>query len=43
MDGDLITGRVYLSVRGLSTEDAPLAEAVARVLKRALRSRPLPA
>lgn len=34
-----ITGRVYLSVRGLSTEDAPLAEAVARVLKRALRSR----
>ncbi len=38
-----ITGRVYLSVRGLSTEDAPLAEAVARVLKRALRSRPSPA
>ena len=34
-----ITGRVYLSVRGLSTEDSPLAEAVARVLKRALRSR----
>ncbi|MDH4021645.1 MAG: MerR family transcriptional regulator [Gammaproteobacteria bacterium] len=34
-----ITGRVYLSVRGLSTEDAPIAEAVVRVLKRALRSR----
>ena len=37
-----ITGRVYLSVRGLSAEDAPLAEAVARVLKRALRSRTAP-
>lgn len=37
-----ITGRVYLSVRGLSEEDAPLAEAVARVLKRALRSRTSP-
>ncbi|MDP2323340.1 MAG: MerR family transcriptional regulator [Gammaproteobacteria bacterium] len=37
-----ITGRVYLSVRGLSEEDAPLAEAVARVLKRALRSRASP-
>jgi DNA-binding transcriptional MerR regulator len=35
-----ITSRVYLSVRGLSEDDAPLAEAVARVLKRALRSRP---
>jgi DNA-binding transcriptional MerR regulator len=34
-----ITGRVYLSVRGLSAEDTPLAEAVARLLKRALRSR----
>ena len=34
-----ITSRVYLSVRGLSEGDAPLAEAVARVLKRALRSR----
>jgi hypothetical protein len=34
-----ITGRVYLSVRGLSPEDAPIAEAVVRVLKRALRSR----
>jgi DNA-binding transcriptional MerR regulator len=34
-----ITGRVYLSVRGLSMEDAPIAEAVVRVLKRALRSR----
>lgn len=35
-----ITTRVYLSVRGLSSEDAPLAEAVARCLKRALRIRP---
>jgi hypothetical protein len=34
-----ITSRVYLSVRGLSAEDAPLAEAVARLLKRALRAR----
>lgn len=34
-----ITGRVYLSVRGLAAEDAPLAEAVGRVLKRALRAR----
>lgn len=34
-----ITSRIYLSVRGLATEDAPLAEAVARVLKRALRAR----
>jgi len=34
-----ITSRVYLSVRGLAAEDAPLAEAVARVLKRALRAR----
>ena len=38
-----ITGRVYLSVRGLSAEDTPLAEAVARLLKRALRSRASPA
>ena len=37
-----ITSRVYLSVRGLSEDDAPLAEAVARVLKRALRSRTNP-
>jgi len=37
-----ITGRVYLSVRGLSSEDTPLAEAVARLLKRALRSRTSP-
>lgn len=35
-----ITSRIYLSVRGLAAEDAPLAEAVARVLKRALRTRP---
>lgn len=34
-----ITSRVYLSVRGLPAEDAPLAEAVARWLKRALRTR----
>lgn len=34
-----ITSRVYLSVRGLAVEDAPLAEAVARGLKRALRAR----
>jgi DNA-binding transcriptional MerR regulator len=37
-----ITSRVYLSVRGLSAEDAPLAEAVARLLKRALRARSSP-
>jgi DNA-binding transcriptional MerR regulator len=37
-----ITSRVYLSVRGLPEEDAPLAEALARVLKRALRGRPSP-
>ncbi len=35
-----ITSRVYLSVRGLAAEDTPLAEAVARLLKRALRARP---
>ena len=34
-----ITSRVYLSVRGLAAEDTPLAEAVARLLKRALRTR----
>lgn len=34
-----ITSRVYLSVRGLSEEDMPLAEGVARLLKRALRAR----
>jgi len=34
-----ITSRVYLSVRGLAEDDVPLAEAVARLLKRALRSR----
>ncbi len=33
-----ITSRVYLSVRGLSAEDAPLADAVARALKRVLRA-----
>lgn len=38
-----ITSRVYLSVRGLAAEDAPLAEAVARLLKRALRARSSPA
>ena len=38
-----ITSRVYLSVRGLSEDDVPLAEAVARLLKRALRSRSVPA
>ena len=37
-----ITSRVYLSVRGLSEDDTPLAEAVARVLKRALRARTNP-
>jgi DNA-binding transcriptional MerR regulator len=35
-----ITSRVWLSVRGLPEEDAGLAEALARLLKRALRSRP---
>ena len=34
-----ITSRVYLSVRGLAEDDVPLAEAVARLLKRALRTR----
>ena len=34
-----ITSRVYLSVRGLSEDDMPLAEGVARLLKRALRTR----
>jgi hypothetical protein len=34
-----ITGRVYLSVRGLAEADAPLAEAVARGLKKLLRAR----
>jgi len=37
-----ITSRVYLSVRGLTEDDVPLAEAVARLLKRALRSRAAP-
>jgi hypothetical protein len=34
-----VTSRVYLSVRGLGEADAPVADAVARALKRALRSR----
>lgn len=34
-----ITSRIYLSVRGLAEADAPLAEAVTRLLKRALRTR----
>ena len=34
-----ITSRIYLSVRGLAEADAPLAEAVTRLLKRALRAR----
>lgn len=34
-----ITSRVFLSVRGLSQEDAPLADAVARELKKVLRGR----
>ena len=38
-----ITSRIYLSVRGLAEADAPLAEAVTRLLKRALRNRPSPA
>ncbi len=33
-----ITSRVYLSVRGLSAEDAPLADATARALKKLLRA-----
>lgn len=32
-----VTSRVYLSVRGLGEADAPVADAVARALKRALR------
>jgi DNA-binding transcriptional MerR regulator len=34
-----ITSRVFLSVRGLSETDAPLADAVARALKKVLRTR----
>jgi hypothetical protein len=34
-----VTARVYLSVRGLGEADVPVADAVARALKRALRSR----
>jgi DNA-binding transcriptional MerR regulator len=34
-----ITSRVYLSVRGLSADDAPLADAVGRAMKRLLRVR----
>ena len=34
-----ITSRVFLSVRGLSTDDAPLANAAARALKALLRTR----
>ena len=34
-----ITSRVFLSVRGLSAEDAPLADAAARELKKLLRTR----
>lgn len=34
-----ITSRVFLSVRGLSAEDAPLADATARALKKLLRTR----
>jgi DNA-binding transcriptional MerR regulator len=34
-----ITSRVYLSVRGLSADDAPLADAVARAMKKLLRVR----
>lgn len=33
-----ITSRVYLSVRGLSADDAPLADAVGRALKKLLRT-----
>jgi hypothetical protein len=35
-----ITSRVYLSVRGLPEEDTVIAESLARLLKRALRTRP---
>ena len=34
-----ITSRVFLSVRGLSADDAPLANATARALKTLLRTR----
>ncbi len=34
-----ITGRVYLSVRGLAENDAPLADAVGRAMKKLLRAR----
>lgn len=34
-----ITGRVFLSVRGLSESDAPLADATGRALKKLLRAR----
>lgn len=32
-----ITSRIYLSVRGLADDDMPLADGIARILKRALR------
>ncbi|MBM4196385.1 MAG: MerR family transcriptional regulator [Gammaproteobacteria bacterium] len=34
-----ITGRIYLSVRGLAENDAPLADAVGRAMKKLLRAR----
>jgi DNA-binding transcriptional MerR regulator len=34
-----ITGRIYLSIRGLAPDSAPLAEAAGRLLRRALRER----
>lgn len=34
-----VTGRIYLSVRGLAPDSAPLAEAAGRLLRRALRER----
>lgn len=34
-----VTSRVFLSVRGLSADDAPLADAVARAMKKLLRLR----
>lgn len=37
-----ITGRIYLSIRGLAPDSAPLAEAAGRLLRRALRERDRP-
>lgn len=34
-----VTGRIYLGIRGLAPDSAPLAEAAGQLLRRALRER----